>query len=665
MPRFRFSILTKLMLMATVPVVLVAIVIGTAFEARQRSRGMAALEEKLERYAHVASEQVETAIAFDDRETASETLDALAHDPDVTGVQLYGRNGVSLHASGFSLPLAQLPRIGRPFKFHEQLVLAVPVVSLEGPKGTLMIAVTLRNLAAERVHAVRVTVVVGALAVLLSLALAYSIARGLSRRVRKVQAAAMRVAAGDLHAPPLAVDGSDEISHTANAINVMLVHLRDLIASRLVLDHVSEGLATIAYDGSIVGETSRAMDALVGPMRRGDPLWLHLPARAATALEFAFSQLSLGVLPLEVALDQLPGEVALDARTLAFAYTPLPDERLLVAIRDVTVEREHLRIREAEEESLALFRSFKSDRHAVRRFVEDGRVQIATIAAATEPGALLVPLHTLKGNASMLHLDTWAARCHAAETMVMEVGELTTTKREELAAAWRGTEERTAPILAAGSGIDVSRRDFARLGELARDERSWAELRRVLEDISLEPAALPLQRLGDHCRDLADRRGRMVQISVDDGGVRLDPHAWNPLWSALVHVARNAVTHGLPEGRAGAIRLSAKRDTTGVMIEIADDGDGIRWEQVAARAAELGLPHGSRADLIGALFASQLSTQEQPDELSGRGVGLAAIAEACDALGVSYDVISDPGEGTAFRFWLPTVVGRRVTCGTA
>jgi two-component system, chemotaxis family, sensor kinase CheA len=37
-------------------------------------------------------------------------------------------------------------------------------------------------------------------------------------------------------------------------------------------------------------------------------------------------------------------------------------------------------------------------------------------------------------------------------------------------------------------------------------------------------------------------------------------------------------------------------------------------------------------------------------ETSGRGVGMAAVRQACEADGGSIDVLSQPGKGTTFRF---------------
>jgi len=63
----------------------------------------------------------------------------------------------------------------------------------------------------------------------------------------------------------------------------------------------------------------------------------------------------------------------------------------------------------------------------------------------------------------------------------------------------------------------------------------------------------------------------------------------------------------------------------------------------------LGLPHGTQHDLTEALFADGFSLREQVSEVSGRGVGLAALREAVSNLGGSVVVESEMGAGATFR----------------
>jgi hypothetical protein len=70
-------------------------------------------------------------------------------------------------------------------------------------------------------------------------------------------------------------------------------------------------------------------------------------------------------------------------------------------------------------------------------------------------------------------------------------------------------------------------------------------------------------------------------------------------WSAMAHAVRNAVDHGL-EGASeriacgkpaiGTLTLEARESAGELVVEIRDDGRGIDWERLRAKALAAGLP---------------------------------------------------------------------------
>ena len=87
-------------------------------------------------------------------------------------------------------------------------------------------------------------------------------------------------------------------------------------------------------------------------------------------------------------------------------------------------------------------------------------------------------------------------------------------------------------------------------------------------------------------------------------------------------------------------------------LEIIDDGRGVDWARLKAKATKLGIKY-TPENLAELLFADGLSTKSDVTEFSGRGVGLAACREACRERGGDVEVMSRPGLGTTFRFRLP------------
>jgi chemotaxis protein histidine kinase CheA len=173
-----------------------------------------------------------------------------------------------------------------------------------------------------------------------------------------------------------------------------------------------------------------------------------------------------------------------------------------------------------------------------------------------------------------------------------------------------------------------------------------------------------LERLAAQAREIARRLGRgEIDVRIEAEGVRLDRARWLPFWRVFGHVLRNAIDHGLEapsdrlaagKGPMGMIKLRAREHHEQLTIEVEDDGRGIDWARLAERARAMGLDADGPGALTEVLFAYGVSTRGGVSEISGRGVGLAAVRAACENLGGSVSVISVAGQGTVVRFsWPP------------
>jgi len=126
-----------------------------------------------------------------------------------------------------------------------------------------------------------------------------------------------------------------------------------------------------------------------------------------------------------------------------------------------------------------------------------------------------------------------------------------------------------------------------------------------------------------------------------------------------VHVVRNAIDHGIesPEERERAgkpaqatLRLRTYQTEDAFLLELADDGPGIDRESLLHAAQRRGLPVESDATLADLVFMEGVSSREQVSELSGRGVGMSAVLEACQAEGGQLEVKTEKNQGTCFQF---------------
>jgi two-component system chemotaxis sensor kinase CheA len=166
---------------------------------------------------------------------------------------------------------------------------------------------------------------------------------------------------------------------------------------------------------------------------------------------------------------------------------------------------------------------------------------------------------------------------------------------------------------------------------------------------------------------LAQRLGKAsLRVTVQaQGDVRFDRQRWSPFWAAFIHAVRNALDHGIEpadertsagKSPQGTLSISVYSDAQAATVELSDDGRGIDFEKVRAKAKIMGLPHSTEADLVEALFGEGLTTSDRATELSGRGMGMSALREAARLLGGSVSVHSERGRGTTVRVRIPWTV---------
>jgi two-component system chemotaxis sensor kinase CheA len=148
----------------------------------------------------------------------------------------------------------------------------------------------------------------------------------------------------------------------------------------------------------------------------------------------------------------------------------------------------------------------------------------------------------------------------------------------------------------------------------------------------------------------------------------LDRTMIEELSDPLVHLVRNAIDHGMetPAERRlagkpekGSLTLSAHQAGDHIVIEIADDGRGIRTELLRRKAIEKGLldpeaVHGmDDRQALQLIFLPGFSTKEQVSSVSGRGVGMDVVKTNIQKLNGRIDVASTPAAGTSISISLP------------
>lgn len=442
---------------------------------------------------------------------------------------------------------------------------------------------------------------------------------------------------------------------------------------RLVLDNVAQGFITIDLGGVMAKERSAIVGRWFGEARAGATFGALLAAHdpdLAARFELGLDSLRDGLLPADLCLHQLPKRFTAGPRTFAIAYSPIvragKTERVLLILSDVTEDLLHERTERAQRELVAVCQQVAADRAGFEEFLDDASALVASLAVPGDPLTERRGLHTLKGNCASYGFESFAELCHTIEAELAEDTEpMADAQRAALAEAWQVVAAQMARLLGdrRRNVVEIELSELAHVVELAELGNSSRELIAALSAWSHEPVARRFERLAKYGVSLANRLGKGdVAVWIADDGIRLHTSRWGGFWSAMIHAVRNAVDHGIddPEVRARAgkperpnLWFAASRTSDWLTISIADDGGGIDWDKVRERARASGLPAESRPDLVQALFADGFSTRDQASDVSGRGVGMAALRVAVEALGGTIELESRPREGTTLRCRFP------------
>lgn len=210
---------------------------------------------------------------------------------------------------------------------------------------------------------------------------------------------------------------------------------------------------------------------------------------------------------------------------------------------------------------------------------------------------------------------------------------------------------------------------FPELSEiLDRIKTILGDLQHEVMQVRMVPVGQVFNRYPRMVRDIAHELGKEVDFAVEGSDIELDRTILDEIGDPLVHLLRNAVGHGieLPEERGqngkprvGTIRLIAKREKDGAVIEVSDDGRGIDSAQIKKIAVEKSFITQQEAESLDELEATQLiclpgfTSACQTTSLSGRGVGVNAVKAKIASLGGTLYIKSQPGKGTRFIMNLP------------
>jgi two-component system chemotaxis sensor kinase CheA len=173
-------------------------------------------------------------------------------------------------------------------------------------------------------------------------------------------------------------------------------------------------------------------------------------------------------------------------------------------------------------------------------------------------------------------------------------------------------------------------------------------------------------------RDLAHEKEKEINVEIIGDHFLIDKRILEELKDPLVHLIRNCADHGIEsrlqreksgKEKNGKILIKVSKEADAKLsLLVSDDGGGIRVDKIVNSAIKNGVIDEERASLlsddekVNLIFSSGVSSSEMITEISGRGLGMAIVAEKISNLGGSVHVKSQEGKGTTFIIKIPQTI---------
>jgi len=218
----------------------------------------------------------------------------------------------------------------------------------------------------------------------------------------------------------------------------------------------------------------------------------------------------------------------------------------------------------------------------------------------------------------------------------------------------------TANMLSNNSGDEQLVESMSSMSRLVEEIRDNAL------NLRMVPIGETFNRFKRVVRDVSKELGKNIHLNISGADAELDKMVVEKIGDPLMHLIRNSMDHGIESAadRAAAgkdaqgnVWLNAFHDSGNIVIEVADDGQGLNRDKILAKAHEKGLIADGQAltdpEVFRLVFEAGFSTVEKVTNLSGRGVGMDVVRRNIESLRGSVDIEGNEHGGTTVSIRLP------------
>ncbi len=256
------------------------------------------------------------------------------------------------------------------------------------------------------------------------------------------------------------------------------------------------------------------------------------------------------------------------------------------------------------------------------------------------------------------HVSAWKQKYN--ERLMSEKLMFEQDQSEELQKQKDHLKKIEADLLHLSKGLDQLQRSSC---------RSLDDLILGIKKTLLQPFSALYQIVPRIVRDLSKEYNKEITLELLGEEIEIDRRILEQMKDPVIHLIRNCIDHGIetPDERAlknkpeaGKLKIATQSDSgQKIKIVIQDDGAGINREKLIQAAIKAGTIKAedasslSKKDVDMLIFTSGVSTSPYITAVSGRGLGMAIVAEKIAKLGGAIEVDTFAGKGTTFTIILP------------
>lgn len=447
-----------------------------------------------------------------------------------------------------------------------------------------------------------------------------------------------------------------EITQLNNNLNKLNSNLEQIVTERTqqikyILKSIKQGIFSFSQNFKINNEYSTFLETILGSRNPENRDLFELlftntvltPTERDQLKNVLTTIIGENELNFDINFHLLPEEIIFNSKILEIQWQPISFkedgvvDRMLVVLHDVTQTR-HLKkeqeINNLEMKTLLQIATAKIDHylafyHSNKALIVQAQSILQTSTFGEfEINDLFRVMHTLKGNARMLHFDAINDAAHSAEGRYSAIR----NGNNQI-----NSEELNKDLQKVDSTMEYYHqvyKKYLQQDAIAHDLRSW------IEDVTT------------HVIESTNIPGKLkpnLTIS-DDQSIPLTPTLKEMISTIFLHLTRNSLDHGIEGSELrkarnkppqGQITIRLKKIEKLLTIEFYDDGAGLNLSQLRAKGQNSGLlgPNASDEEVANVIFASGISTAEKLTDISGHGVGMDAVKHMIEKNGGNIKIV--------------------------